>query len=109
QMMKQVFRQVAWIFLLGVFASGSALAQNVTSHLTGTVRDAQGGVLPGVTVTATSPALIGSQVAVSEANGTYLFPSLPAGTYTLKFDLQGFQTFTRGNIVLALNQTLTVD
>ncbi|HVC20065.1 MAG TPA: carboxypeptidase-like regulatory domain-containing protein, partial [Vicinamibacterales bacterium] len=84
-------------------------AQNVTSHLTGTVKDAKGGVLPGVTVTATSPALIGSQVAVTETNGTYLFPSLPAGAYALKFQLSGFQTYTRANINLSLNQTLTVN
>ncbi|HEY7791781.1 MAG TPA: carboxypeptidase-like regulatory domain-containing protein, partial [Vicinamibacterales bacterium] len=90
-------------------SAGIALAQNTQSHLTGTVKDAQGGVLPGVTVTATSPALIGTQTAVTETNGTYLFPSLPSGTYTLKFDLQGFQSYTRSNIVLALGQTLTVD
>jgi hypothetical protein len=92
-----------------VLMAAPAFAQNVSSRLTGTAKDAQGAVLPGVTVTATSPALIGSQVAVTEANGTYLFPSLPSGTYTLKFELQGFQTFERQNIVLALGQTLTVD
>jgi hypothetical protein len=86
-----------------------ALAQNTPSHLVGVVKDAQGAVLPGVTVTATSPALIGSQTVVSEANGSYRFPSLPAGTYTLKFELSGFKTFTRTNINLPLGQTLTID
>ena len=47
----------------------------------GAGQDAQGAVLPGVTVTATSPALLGKEVAVSEANGDYRFPNLPAGTY----------------------------
>lgn len=86
-----------------------AAAQVESSHLTGTVTDAQGGVLPGVSVTATSPALIGQQTIATESNGTYRFPSLPAGTYTLTFELSGFQTMKRTNIVLALNQTLTVD
>src|SRR5690242_20222895 len=103
------FRQLGLALAFAVVVAGAAGAQNVTSHLTGTVKDAQGAVLPGVTVTATSPALIGSQTATTEANGTYQFPSLPSGTYTLKFDLQGFRSFTRENIVLPLGQTLTVD
>jgi hypothetical protein len=86
-----------------------ALAQSTPSHLVGVVKDAQGAVLPGVTVTATSPALIGSQTVVSEANGSYRFPSLPAGTYTVKFELSGFKTLTRSGINLALGQTLTID
>lgn len=86
-----------------------AVAQNAAARLVGTVRDNQGGVLPGVTVTATSPALIGSQTAVSEGNGTYQFPTLPAGTYTLTFELSGFQTISRSGIVLASAQTLTID
>src|SRR5690242_5278501 len=104
----KVRRQVG-LLLAAVLMAAPAWAQNVSSRVTGTAKDAQGAVLPGVTVTATSPALNGSQVAVTEANGTYLFPSLPSGTYTLKFELHGFQTFTRPNIVLALGQTLTVD
>jgi outer membrane receptor protein involved in Fe transport len=89
--------------------AATARAQTTPSHLIGTVKDAQGAVLPGVTVTATSPALIGGQTVVTEANGSYRFPSLPSGTYSLKFDLSGFKAFTRSGIVLALGQTLTVD
>src|SRR5262249_33901180 len=59
----------------------------------GVVSDPQGAVLPGVTVTATSPALIGSRTAVTEVNGTYRIPSLPEGTYALAFELSGFQTY----------------
>src|SRR5512142_2203923 len=102
-------KSVCMLAIAFAFVAAIAGAQNVSSHLTGTVKDAQGGVLPGVTVTATSPALIGTQTAVSEANGTYQFPSLPEGTYTLKFELSGFQTFTRPNIVLGVAQTLTID
>jgi hypothetical protein len=103
-------RQFLVICLVGVAASNApAWAQVESSHLAGTVTDAQGAVLPGVTVTATSPSLIGQQAIVSEPNGTYRFPSLPAGSYILTFELGGFQTIKRTNIVLALNQTLTVD
>lgn len=96
------------LFLAGML-SVAVSAQNISSSLTGVVKDAQEAVLPGVTVTATSPALIGSQVQVTESNGSYRFASLPPGTYTLTFDLPGFQSFKRSNIVLALSQTLTID
>jgi hypothetical protein len=97
------------LLALAFGVAASATAQNVNSRLTGTVKDAQGAVLPGVTVTATSPGLIGNQSVVSEANGSYAFPSLPPGAYTLTFELSGFQPFKRQNIALALGQTLTVD
>lgn len=86
-----------------------ALGQTAATRFVGAVRDNQGGVLPGVTVTVTSPALIGAQSAISEANGTYQFPTLPAGVYKLTFELAGFQTVVREQIVLASGQTLTVD
>jgi hypothetical protein len=101
-----------WVFLLLLVVSiGSvpASAQNAASRLIGTIKDDQGGVLPGVTVTATSPSLIGTQSAVSEGNGSYQFPSLPPGGYSLSFELQGFQTVARGAIQLASGQTLTID
>src|SRR6266700_3564738 len=105
---KLMFR-VTLAFFVCVGTATSMLAQVQATRLAGIVTDAQTAVLPGVTVTATSPSLIGSQSVVSEANGSYRFPSLPEGTYTLAFELTGFQTFKRTNIVLSLGQTLTVD
>ncbi|MCA1585666.1 MAG: TonB-dependent receptor [Acidobacteria bacterium] len=95
--------------LCAVLRATPALAQGQATILTGVVTDAQDSVLPGVTVTATSPALIGSRTAITEPNGSYRLPSVPEGTYTLTFDLSGFQTHTRANIVVSLGQTLTVD
>ncbi len=102
-------RQAVLGIAMALLAAVPLSAQTATSRLTGTVKDAQGAVLPGVTVTATSPALIGSQIAVTEANGSYQFPSLPSGTYNVKFELSGFKAFSRQNITLALGQTLNVD
>ena len=83
-----------------VFAQGS---------LTGTVRDASGGVLPGVTVEASSPALIEKvRSAVTDANGQYRIIDLRPGTYTLTFTLNGFNTVRRGDIELTGTQTLTI-
>ena len=87
----------------------TALAQIEQARLTGVVIDPQGGVLPGVVVTARSPSLIGTQTTNTEADGRYRFPALPGGTYTLTFEINGFQTVVRERIVLGLGQTLTVD
>ena len=59
--------------------------------LTGTVRDASGGVLPGVTVEAASPALIEKvRTVVTDGSGQYRIIELPPGTYALTFTLPGF-------------------
>jgi hypothetical protein len=99
----------ALIILGGLLCAAPVFGQVQSSNLVGVVTDPQGGVLPGVTVTATSPALIGSRTAVTEVNGSYRIPSLPEGTYELALELSGFQTYKRVNIVLSLGQTLTVD
>ena len=101
-----------WIsgLLLAVLAFASpAFAQMDQGHLVGTVTDAQAGVLPGVTVSATSPALMGVRTAVTGADGKFSIAPVPAGVYELAFELSGFQTMKRGNIVLGLGQTLTID
>ncbi len=106
--MKHGLRLTMLAAVLGLFAS-AASAQIDQGRLTGTVKDAQGGVLPGVTVTAKSPALIGVRTTVSEGDGKYSIASLPSGPYELTFELSGFQSFKRGNILLGLGQILTID
>jgi carboxypeptidase family protein len=95
--------------------SSSARAQGVqTGTITGIVQSADGLSLPGVSVTATSPSLQGQRAAATDINGVYFIKGLPAGIYSLKFDIRSFQTATTNNIVLVLggvaevNQTLTV-
>ncbi len=86
-----------------------AYAQIGQGRLAGTVTDAQGAVLPGVTVTATSPSLIGQRTTVTQADGTYLFPGMPSGVYKLTFELSGFKPFDRDNIAVILGQTISFD
>ena len=102
-------RLVLLTMVLAAVNAMPAFAQLEQGRLTGTVSDAQGALLPGVTVTATSPSLIGSQVAVTEGDGKFLFPALPSGTYALTFALPGFKQVKREDIVLTLGRTLTVD
>jgi hypothetical protein len=86
--------------------SGPAFAQgggaSSTGSISGQVNDAQGGVLPGVTVTATSPAQIGALTAVTNEAGIYRFPSVPPGEYRLAFELAGFQNVVREGIRITL-------
>src|SRR5688572_9612244 len=77
--------------------------------LTGTVRDESGGVLPGVTVEASSPALIEKvRTALTDSAGQYRIPGLNPGTYSLTFRLSGFNIVRREGIELGGTATLTV-
>ena len=90
-------------------AAAPATAQELRGRITGVVTDNSGAVLPGVTVTAVGPALIQPQTTVSGGEGTYRYPALPPGVYTITFELSGFQALKREGIRLGLNQTLSVD
>src|SRR5688572_4315957 len=89
-----------------VLLPSAALAQGT---LTGTVRDSSGGVLPGVTVEATSPAIQGgSRTVVTDDNGVYRIIELGPGVYKLTFTLQGFNVVQREGIQLGGTQALTI-
>jgi hypothetical protein len=104
------FRSIGLVAaILAVLSAEPAYAQSSQGRLTGVVTDAQGAVLPGVTVTASSPALIGTRTTVTEPDGKYLFASLPTGTYKVTFDLQGFKQSVRENIQVVLGQTISAD
>lgn len=81
------------------------LAQgNPTGKLSGKV-SSDGGPVPGALVTATSPNLQGTKTTTTSSNGDYLFPSLPAGDYTITFELEGMQTVRRELRVAAAQAT----
>ena len=84
-------------------------AQDFRGRINGTVTDNTGAVLPGVTVTATSPALIQPQVQTTGIDGGYRFIALPPGVYDISFELSGFQNLKREGVRVVINQTLTVD
>ena len=86
-----------------VVAGAPALAQNIgqtTGQIEGVVVDASGLVLPGVTITITSPALTGSKVVVSGGSGEFVVPGLPTGSYKLEAMLDGFISVAVENIVI---------
>ena len=86
-----------------------AIAQP-SSGIAGVVRDASGGVLPGVTVEASSPALIEKvRAATTDAQGRYSIMALVPGVYSVTFTLTGFNTSKHEGIALADNFTATVN
>ena len=93
-----------------IFLPVAASAQQAASTIAGQVSDATGGVLPGVTVEASSPALI-EQVrnVVTDSQGQYSIIDLRPGTYSVTFTLPGFTTFIRDGIELSSGFTATID
>jgi outer membrane receptor protein involved in Fe transport len=86
-----IWRKLRLALIASALSATVAGAQGVqTSTVQGTALDAQGGVLPGVLVTASSPALQGVRTATTDENGVYLLRGLPSGEYTIKFELSGF-------------------
>ena len=78
--------------------------------ITGVVTDTSGAVLPGVTVTVTSPALqVPSVTSVSDDRGEYRLSPLPIGVFTILFELSGFQSVRREGVRLTVGFTARVD
>jgi len=104
--MNKVFRTAAALLLAAIVAA-PALAQTLTGSITGTIKDEQGAVLPGVTVTLTGKQ--GTQTQVSDSNGVYRFPALEVGTYAVTAELSGFTKASRADIVISPNRELAID
>ncbi len=86
-------------------AAVPALAQRTTGSIIGTVTDATGGILPGVTVTIKGDAIVGMQTDVTNDKGLYRFAALPPGGYSLSYALSGFATLNRPGVRVSLGGT----
>src|SRR5438477_1888928 len=105
--MRTLVTAVAATLACVLIVPGTAVAQ---SAIAGIVRDTSGAVLPGVTVEASSPALIEkTRAGVSDGTGQYRIEDLRPGIYTVTFTLQGFSTFKREGIELTGSFTATVN
>ncbi len=99
---------VGMALLLWLMAAPAAAQQ--TGILLGDVRDPQGGMLPGVTITVSGEALIGGpRTIVSGETGAYQVPTLPPGTYTVTYELTGFSPLRREGIIVQVARTTRVD
>ena len=92
---------------IGIVMATPVAAQDGT--LRGTVSDDTGAALPGVTVTTSSPALLGTREAITDGTGQYRLGNLPPGTYVLTAQLAGFSSVRRENIVMRAGATFQAD
>jgi hypothetical protein len=97
------------LMMMILAASGPASAQEQRASIEGVVRDGSAAVLPGVTVEAKSPSLVGGQTTITDRSGTYRFPALVPGRYEVVATLQGFGPAKAENIRLELGQILRID
>lgn len=103
-------RIAALALLCACLGAQPALAQSSSASIVGTVHDKSGAVVPGVTVTAASPALqTGSMSVVTDATGEYRISPLPIGTYTVTYELAGFETTTQRDVRLTVGFVATLN
>ncbi len=102
-------RWQACLVLIGTFVSTNIFAQTSNATLGGTVSDATGALIPGVTVTARNVGTgIVNEATTNEA-GSYQFPNLQTGTYEASAELPGFQTARYTNVVLGGSQQVRLN
>jgi len=89
--------------------ASSAVAQQQTGEIFGRATDSSGAVLPGVSVTATGPALLQPRVAITSEAGSYRMPELPIGTYTVTFELPGFRTMQMADVRITIGFSAQVN
>jgi hypothetical protein len=100
--MLAVIALILWISL-------AASAQNITASVRGTVTDGQGAAIAGANVTITNADTADSRSEKSDKEGSYSFPSLPIGRYTLTVTFEGFKTFDEKDVLLHVNDSLTLN
>ena len=103
-------RLLAPVLIGSLFLTPTAAhAQVTTADLVGTIRDATGAVVPGVTVSVTNEATGVTRSATTAEGGTYIFTALPPGRYKLTAELAGFRKVERTGVELQVNQRAQID
>ena len=106
----RVDRSVPALVLSLLLGATVAYGQSLqVGTITGTVVDPSGAVVPGVTVTITSPVLLTPRTMVTDSAGGYAFQSLPLGDYSASYELAGFKKVLREGLTVTAARTLTID
>ena len=110
-MRRRLFRIIVAVGLAMSLGESPLSAQTgqIFGEIVGKVADDAGGVLPGVAVSLTGPAVLGTRTATTNETGQYRFPGVNPGSFTLKFELSGFATFVRAEVIVAARSTVTID
>src|SRR5215510_135303 len=102
-------RRFVQLLLVLIVISMTAAGQTGTSNISGTVKDVNGAVVPGASVTAKNEATGVTSTQTTTDSGLYAFSSLPLGNYTITVEKQGFKTLLKTDNTLQVGQPLTVD
>src|SRR5215467_3577685 len=94
--------------VLCLFLPVAGFSQAANGRITGTVTDASGAVIPGVTVEVTNSETGVVFATLSTETGTYSAPNLPPGPYSISAALPGFKKYNRTGINLAAAQTINI-
>ena len=107
--MRRKFTSILAIGLFVLMFALHARAQQITGSIVGTVKDEQGAVVPGASVKANNVDTGFSRVLTTANDGAYRIEYLPVGKYEVEVEMAGFQKFVQQNIVLAVDQTQTLN
>src|SRR3989449_6106278 len=100
----------AFAFVVLTFAFPAAVAAQFDSgQISGFVRDAQQGALPGAAVTMTNERTGSKRTAITNSTGFYVIPDVPVGSYAIAIELQGFKKFAQPGIRLSAASQIAVD
>lgn len=102
-------RSVASLLLLLCVAPLAIAQISTEGGVRGSVKDAQGGALPGVTLTASSPSIPAPFTTLSDGEGVYRFASLPPGDYTITAELSGFARLVRSDVQVRAGRNIALD
>ena len=106
--MKRGFLRIGWLLCLLAHSSGPLWSQAANGSLTGIVVDESGGVVPGAEISLTSQASARSFTKISSAGGTFTFPALVPGLYSLRAELTGFKAYLGEDIKIDIGQEYTL-
>jgi hypothetical protein len=106
---RRTCRAAVWVVALLVASATTAFAQVDRGTISGTIKDAQGGVVPGVTVTAIATQTQQTRSTVTDGSGFYTFPNLLPGRYDISAELQGFKKETRTGVQVDAASALNVE
>src|SRR4029450_112098 len=101
-------RRVLWIVVSVLLAADFASAQTF-GQITGIVTDSSGGVLIGASITVTNTQTGANVTQPANASGVFVFPDLQPGIYTVKVEMDGFNSAQRNRIELQTQQTIRFD
>ena len=107
-MTNRCFPRLLALVLTFVLGAQAASAQGIQGTINGEVKDQTGAVVPGATVTAINTGTSQTRSQESSTIGTFSFPNLPIGTYSVTAELSGFKKISRENVRVQANQVVDV-